>query len=211
LALTLALNFLAAAGGVAWLFQSHHLDRLRVHAIKDLVFPPEQPPAPATQPTVSRESSASRQLEELLAKTVGKRTAAEQVQFIQERYYQSMAELDRRQSELTARELQVADASKRLLADRKALDAERQKLTEREQEADRLANDKGFQDTLTMYSKMTPSQTRAILYSRSRSSPNTWMRWMWASERTSSRGRAPDEMTRIKSILERIRKRASTG
>src|SRR5438552_17683483 len=123
------MNFLAAAGGIAWLFQSHHLDRTRVHAIKELVFPPEQPPAPATQPAAPGESSASRQLEELLAKTVGKRNAAEQVEFIRERYTQSMAELDRRQSELAARELQVADASRRPLADRKALAAEPQKLT----------------------------------------------------------------------------------
>jgi len=213
LALTLAMNFLAAAGGIAWLFQSHHLDRTRVHAIKELVFPPEQPAAPATQPSAPGESSASHQLEELLAKTVGKRTAAEQVQFIQDRYVQSMAELDRRERELAARDLQVSDASRRLLADRKTLDTERQKLVEREQEADRLANDKGFQDTLTMYSKMAPSQTKTIFMGLEEPIVAQYLDAMdvGVQKNIIKEFKTPDEMTRIKSILERIRKPAQAA
>ncbi|HVT89475.1 MAG TPA: hypothetical protein VHD56_11525, partial [Tepidisphaeraceae bacterium] len=44
--LTLALNFLAVAGGVGWLYQSGKLDRTKVAAIKDILFP-----KPVDQPT----------------------------------------------------------------------------------------------------------------------------------------------------------------
>ena len=44
------MHFLALAGGVGWLFQSGHLDRTRVTAIKELLFPPPAANAPATQP-----------------------------------------------------------------------------------------------------------------------------------------------------------------
>ena len=37
--LTLAMNFLLVAGGVGWLYQSKHLDRERVTAIKQILFP----------------------------------------------------------------------------------------------------------------------------------------------------------------------------
>ena len=49
---TLALNFLALAGLVGWLWQSGKLDRKTAFAIKDLLFPqPSATPAATTQPT----------------------------------------------------------------------------------------------------------------------------------------------------------------
>jgi len=42
--LLLALNFLALAGGVAYLYQTHRVDRQRAIAIKEILFPPTSAP-----------------------------------------------------------------------------------------------------------------------------------------------------------------------
>ena len=51
LALLLAINFLAVAGGVGWLYNQGRLDRTRLLAIRDVLFPPSVAAAPTTRPT----------------------------------------------------------------------------------------------------------------------------------------------------------------
>src|SRR6266550_1067897 len=95
LVLTLALNFVALAGGVTWLYQTHRLDRQKVMAIKDIIMPPTTAPA-TTEPAEDRAATQPvLRLEELLASKVG-RSTAEQVEFIQHTFDAQMAQLDRR-------------------------------------------------------------------------------------------------------------------
>src|SRR5438309_1507818 len=93
----LALNFLALAGGVGWLYQSGHLDRTRVAAIKALLFPPPPPEAPpSTQPAAADATTQPViRLEELLARHSG-HSAAEQVEYIRQAFDAQAAQLDLR-------------------------------------------------------------------------------------------------------------------
>src|SRR6478736_720130 len=93
LVLVLALNFLAVSGVVGWLVQSKHVDRTRMIAIRDIVFP-KQVEAPATQPASSDSPTTQpiMKLEELLARTTG-RSASDQVEYIQHAFDAQMAQL----------------------------------------------------------------------------------------------------------------------
>ena len=51
LVLTLAVNFLALGGVVGWMVQTKKLDRDKVQAIKELLFPKPAPEAPTSQPS----------------------------------------------------------------------------------------------------------------------------------------------------------------
>src|SRR4051794_23327417 len=84
LILVLAVNFLAAAGGVGFLFGSGKLDKNKVGAIHEMLFAP--PPAPevvTTQPATQPATQPTSKLDELLAKYSGRR-AGEQVELIQQ-------------------------------------------------------------------------------------------------------------------------------
>ena len=72
LVLTLAVNFLFTVGAIAWLYQSGHLDKDRVHAVKDIVFPATQPAAATTQPTTEPSPpTTDQQIEDVLQKAPG--------------------------------------------------------------------------------------------------------------------------------------------
>src|SRR4051812_20414377 len=99
---TLALNFLAVAGGVGWLFSSGRLDREKIKTIRETVL--------ATQPATTQSADATTRpmskLEELTAKKLG-RTTVEQVEMTQHTFDVQMAELDRRKRELEDLQRQV--------------------------------------------------------------------------------------------------------
>src|SRR3954471_16759011 len=101
ISLTLAMNFLAAAGGVGWLYQQGRLDRQKLLAVKEILFPKLAEPAPSTQPAEAGDPTTqpTLKLEELLAKATG-RSASEQVEFIQNAFNAQMVQLERRQREL---------------------------------------------------------------------------------------------------------------
>src|SRR5690242_5670946 len=115
---TLALNFLAAAGGIALLYRNGNLNREKVQTIKELVF------APATQPTEEKlpERDPSTQptlkLEQMLAQVSG-RSASEQVEFMQRTFDAQMAVLDRRFQELQSQRKTVEDARAEIDKERK--------------------------------------------------------------------------------------------
>src|SRR6266404_2601032 len=108
LVLTLAVNFLVVAGGVAWLYQGGRLDRERVAKVKEVLFPPttqpttggpaKQPADPTTQPTLV--------LETLLAKRP-KMSAGQQVEFIRQTFDERQAQLGRREQELAHQQTQL--------------------------------------------------------------------------------------------------------
>lgn len=204
----LAINFIAIAGGVGWLWRSGHLDRARVTAIRAALFPPApSSAAPATQPsTPDTPVSPSKQLQELLAKHAG-RPAAEQVQFVQQAFDSTMAQLDKRQQDVTYREEQVARANEKLAEDRKSLEQEQQKLVEREKQADRLANDKGFQDTLNLYNSMTGRQAKQVFMTMDEEAAAEYLDAMTPrnAARILKEFKAPSEVARVKAILDKMR------
>jgi hypothetical protein len=207
LVLTLAVNFLAVAGIVGWMVQTKKLDREKVHAIKEMLFPKPAPEAPATQPSDQAPTTQPiMRLEELLAKSTG-RSASEQVEFIQHTFDAQMALLDRRQRELIDLQRQVELSKQQEAKDRSALDSQKKALNAREQEAARLASDKGFQDALQLYNTMPAKQVKQVFMGLDDATVMNYLQAM--QPRTAAKiikeFKAPDETDRIKKILEKMR------
>jgi hypothetical protein len=208
LVLTLALNFLAVAGGVGWLWQSKHLDHDKITAIKEILFPP-----PATQPTTQEVAQApdattqpTLRLEELLAKESG-HSATEQVEFIQHTFDAQMVQLDRRQQELEDLKRQTDLAQDQLVRDRAALQADRAALVAQQQQQASLASDKGFQDSLNLYSALPSKQVKAIFAGMGDDEVMNYLRAMEprSAAKIIKEFKTPEETVRIQQILERMR------
>jgi hypothetical protein len=205
--LTLAVNFLAAAGGIGYLFQSGKLDREKAQAIKDIVFAPPTT-APSTQP--SEESAATTQpvnsLEALLAKASG-RTAGEQVEFIQKSFDAQMAILDRRQRELVDLQRQIDLAKDQMVRDRAKLEKGETDLAAQQAQAKRLATDKGFQDSLALYRTMPTKQVKTIFMSLDEATMRQYLQAMEprVAARIMKEFKAPDEVERVQKVMEAMR------
>ena len=207
LVLLLAANFLAVAGLVGWLYKSGHLDRERVQSIKQTLFPPPSSDAPTTQPVIPEIAPpASQRLAELLARHT-RHSSAEQVELVQQSFDTTMAQLDRREREVGDRERQVANGLAKLANDRKLLEADRQKLSDQERQADRLASDKGFQDTLNLYNTMSSRQVKSLFMTMDETSAAEYLDAM--QPRTAAKiikeFKGPDETGRMKRILDKMR------
>ena len=209
LVLTLALNFLALAGGIGWLYGSGRLDRERVAKMKEVLFPPLASPAPpATQPAPADPTTQpTLRLEELLAKQ-SNLPAGQQVEFIRQSFDAQMAQLERRGRELADLKMQIDLANAKLTADRTALEAERKRLSDDEAQARKLASDQGFQDSLALYTSMPPRQVKSIFLTLG---DDAVMRYVEAMPpRTAAKVikefKSQDEIDRIQRILEKMRK-----
>src|SRR5688572_4380741 len=159
--LTLALNFLLVAGGLGYLYQSKKLDKDKVHKIKEIVFPPPAPVAPEAATTQPAEATSVLKLEELLAASAG-RPAAEQVQMLQRTFDSRMAQLDARERQVSAQNDLVENAKAQLKLERDEFEKQQAALNSREDEAARLASDKGFQEALKLYGTMKPKQVKDV-------------------------------------------------
>lgn len=208
LMLTLAINFLAVAGGVGYLYKIGKLDKDKIHAIKEMIFPPPQADVPTTQPTASDATTQpTLKLDELLAKAAG-RTAGEQVEFIQQSFDAQMAQLDQRYRELQNFRRQTDIAQAQLAKDRNTLAADRKQLADRQQLATRLASDKGFQDSLQLYNTMPAKQVKTIFMTLNDEIVQQYLQAM--QPRTASKivkeFKATEEVERIQRVLEKMRK-----
>jgi hypothetical protein len=207
LVLALAVNFLFVAGAVAWLYQTHRLDRERVAAIRKIVLDAPEPAAPkeeAAQPAAAT-TRPSMSLEALLDKHTGKR-AGEQVEVVQQAFDAQSVLLDRRRREVEDLAAQVARQQEKLAEDRAALEAERRGLNDREAAARDAAGDKGFQDSLKMYSAMPARQVKGVFVSMP---DDTVVRYLRAlPPRTATKivkeFKSPEETERIRKIMERM-------
>src|SRR5579884_1587845 len=162
LVLTLAANFLALSGIVAWLYQGGHLDRPRVQSIKEILFPPPQPEPPASEPSAPDPTTQpTLKLEELLAKH-SNLPAGEQVEFIQRTFDAHMAQLERQRRVLDDLKAQVDLANQTLASDRAKVEADGRKLEDERQQAEKLASDQGFKGSLNLYSSMPPRQVKQV-------------------------------------------------
>ena len=207
LALTLAFNFLAVAGGIGWLWNSGNLNREKVFAIRQMLFPAT---APATQPVVVETAAGATtrpmlRLEELLERQAG-RPANEQVAFMQRSFDAQIAQLDRRHRELVDLQRQVELAQQQMTKDREALESEKQALADHKAAAARLQADQGFQDSLELYQSMLPKQVKEIFM---RLDDESVQRFLTAMEaRTAGKiireFKTPEEMQRVQVVLEKI-------
>ncbi|MGD0389135.1 MAG: hypothetical protein ABSC42_09290 [Tepidisphaeraceae bacterium] len=209
LVLTLALNFLAVAGTVGYLFQSGRLDKSKISQLKSVLFPrPTSASAPTTQPGAAQPTgSASRMdLSKLLARRAGT-SAIEQVEFLRRTFDAQLLEIDQRQRELTDLQRQVDLANQKLAADRAAIDKREKNLADREQAAQRLQDDAGFQSSLALYSAMPPKQVKSIFLTLSEATVQQYLQAMDA--RTAGKiikeFKTTDETAFIQRIMERIR------
>ena len=212
LVLTLAINFLAVAGGLGWLFSSGKLDKARIAAIREVIFPP-----PSTQPTDAKKAEAdpatqpTLKLEILLAKNSGL-PAGQQIEALQRTFDQQQAILDRRERELLAIKEQADRAAKGVRNDRDALAKESQALKKREEESKKLATDEGFQNTLSLYNSMSGKQVKQVFAALD---DQTVMRYLQAMEpRAASKiikeFKTDDEVKRIQQVLEQMRQAKAT-
>jgi hypothetical protein len=214
IAWTLALNFLAALGGIAWLYSTKKLDRDKVHQIKDLVFAPATQPAPGiksdardatTQPTL--------RLEEMMAKVSG-RSASEQVEFMQNTFNTHMALLDRRFQDLQNQRKTIDQAKAQVDKDRQKLLADQKQLATAQQDQAKLLTDQGFQDTLNLYNSMPPRQVKTIFMSMN---DDTMIKYLRAMEpriatKIIKEFKTADETDRVGKVMEKMRQaQASTN
>jgi flagellar motility protein MotE (MotC chaperone) len=210
---TLALNFLAAVGGIVFMFQSGRLNEERLKRIKEIVFAPAT--QPTTQPADARDPTTqpSLKLEQLLAKVSG-RPAGEQVEFMQRTFDAQSALLDARLAELEKQRATLKTAQAQLNKDRESLATQRKELENRQQEQARLASDKGFQETLELYSTMPARQVKTIFMSLDDPTVVRYLRSMdaRAAGKILKEFKTPEETARATKILEAMRQsEASTN
>jgi hypothetical protein len=206
LVLTLAVNFLAVAGLVGWLHQTKRIDRAKVDAIRDILFSKDKPPAPTTQPTSDPTTQPALNLDALLAKTAG-RSATEQVRFIQQTFDAQMVQLERRERELADLQRQVDLAKEQLTRDRADIDRQRADLASMRDEQTRLAGDKGFQDSLGLYTSLPSKQVKQVFMTLDDATVMNYLQAMEprAAARIMKEFKSPEELKRIQTIMEKMR------
>jgi hypothetical protein len=205
--LTLALNFLALAGGIGWMVKSGRLDKAKALEVKKMLF--EKPvaevkveaatkPDPTTQPSM--------RLDELLAKASG-RSAVAQVELIHQAFDAEGAQMDRRQRELIDLQRQVDLAKEQLAIDRGKLTKEQQSLSTNQQQQTKLASDKGFQDSLALYTSIPAVQVKKIFMTLDDAAVQQYLQTMEPKQAAKiiKEFKSPDELIRIQRILEKMR------
>ena len=205
--LTLAVNFLAVAGGVGYLVQQKKLNQESIAKIKEVLFPPPVVDVPTTQPVaVDPTTQPTLRLEELLAKRSGQ-SATEQVQFIQQTFDSQMAVMDRRQRELADQQATIAKAKDQLARDRQDLERQKGDLSDKQAQATKLADDKGFQDSLALYNAMPGKQVKTIFLTLDDATIQQYLQAMGprSAGRVVKEFKTPEETARIQKVLERMR------
>ncbi len=217
--LTLALNFLALAGGVGWLWQTGKLDRKSATAIKEIIFPPVDPAATptggaATQPAASDPTTRpSSRLEALLARHAGVTTAAQQVDLVQQNVDAQVGQLDQRERQLEDLQRLITAAQTKLQNDRKVLETDRQQLTDEQQQNAKLAEDKGFQDSLTLYGSMPSKQVKGIFMTMNDATVRQYLQAMQPrnAAKIIKEFKSPEELDRVRRVLDKMRQGDATA
>jgi flagellar motility protein MotE (MotC chaperone) len=207
LMLTLALNFLASVGAIGYLFKTGGLNKEKIAAIKAVMYPAttqavgedkNDVPDATTQPTL--------RLEKLLASVSG-RPAGEQVEFMQRTFDAQTALLDRRQRDLADVLSRIQSEQAKLEADRTTMLAERKKLDEREKALKDQTEDKGFEDSLTLYDSMPTKQVKDVFATLDDATVTKYLRAMDASRaaKVLKEFKTPQETDRVQHWMEQIR------
>jgi hypothetical protein len=204
LVLTLALNFVVFAAALTYVYRTANVDRETVRSIREILFPPPPEPKPTTRPVATTQPTLK--LEELLARSAG-RPPAEQLDYIRQSFDSQMAQLDRAHRALIDLQRQVKLAQDRLAADRLALEQEKKDLAEQKGEAERMAADKGFQDSLALYQTMPAKQVKSLFLGMDDETVNRYLQAMEprTAAKIAKEFKAPDEVERLQRIMERMR------
>lgn len=208
LTLTLALNFLGAAGAVAWLFVGGGLDKAKVAAIREIMFPPVISPelVSTTQPSTQPTTKPASQLDDLLARYAGRR-AGEQVELLQQSVDAQAAALDRRSRELDNLLGQILREKEELARKSTALDTDRKAVVDQEKQQMAMASDKGFQDSLKLYSAMPGKSAKSAFMGMQDDLVVRYLQSM--PQRTATKiikeFKSPEEQERINRVLDRMR------
>jgi hypothetical protein len=204
LVLTLALNFVLLAACVAYVHRTANVNGEKIDAIRDILFPSEPVAVPTTQPVATTQPTL--RLEELLARSAG-RPPAEQLEFIRQSFDSQMAQLDRAHRALLDLQRQVKLAQDKLAADRTALEQEKRTLAGQKSDAERLAADKGFQDSLALYQTMPPKQVKTLFMGMDDATVNQFLQAMEprVAAKITKEFKVPEEVERLKRIMETMR------
>ncbi len=97
--------------------------------------------------------------------------------------------------------------------DRGKLQQQQQNLTANQQEQTKLASDKGFQDSLELYTTMPPAQVKKIFMTLDDSAVQRYLEAMEPKPATKiiKEFKSPEELVRIQKILERMRLETPTA
>jgi len=204
--LLLAVNFVAAAGAVAWLFKSGHLSRERMAKIREIAFPSPAKGAPEVSVAQVATTQPTFNLEDLLARHSGK-PAAEQLEYIRQSFDAQMAKLDRAQRSLQDLQRQVLAGQKQLAEDRAAFEAERRKFAEQRRQANKQSVDGGFQSSLAMYESLPPKTVKNIFMGLEDDVVIRYLQGMESrnAARVMKEFKSAPETERLKKLMERMR------
>jgi hypothetical protein len=206
---TLALNCLALLGAAAYVVQSAGVDRAKLMAVKDVLYPPATAPAsqPATQPADGVAADPLKRLEELLANQTG-RPMSEQVQMIQQRFDAQVTQLERRSREVADQQRQIDLAQAQLLRDREALDARQKQFEAEVAKATQATQDQGFAAALAVYQAMPAKQVKQIFMTLDDATVTRFMQALEPRQAAKivKEFKTPAETERIQRVLEQIRK-----
>ena len=116
-------------------------------------------------------------------------------------------QLERRAREIADLQRQVELAKQQYSRDHGDLEKQKKLLADQQQEAEKLAGDKGFQDSLALYNSMPPKQVKSIFMSLDEQTVVNYMQAM--QPRTAAKiikeFKTPEETAHVQKILEKIR------
>jgi hypothetical protein len=206
--LMLALNFLAVAGGVGYLFGTGKLDGDKAKQIGAILFP--EPPAP--EPKVEEQPDPATtqpllRLDTLLNQTADK-SVAEQVEFIRAAFDGQAAQLDRGRRELLDMKRQLEAAKMELARDRAAADDRERGLIARAEQQKQSEVDKGFRSTLEVYNALPTKQVKDHFMTLEESTVVRFLQAMDSSRagRILKEFKTPEEASKAQTLLEMMRK-----
>ena len=207
IAFTLALNFLALVGVVAYMYSNGTLNREKIALVK-AVFAPASAPTTATttQATADPTTQPLFKLEELLAKVSG-RSAGEQVEFMQRTFDVKMAELDHRVQEMQALQAQIDNSRAALVKDQTKLKADQLAVATREKSLTKQLDDKGFNDTMAMIEALPSKQIKDLFSGMDDATAVRYLRAMEPDKAAKilKEFKTPAESLRVRKLMDIIR------
>lgn len=207
--IVLALNFLLVAGGVGYLAGTGKLDRAKMDAVREILFPKPVETVVAEEPK-PQETGTIVRLDELINRNAGK-PVSEQVEAIRSAFDAQQARLDRQSRELIDLRRQVELAQAQLAKDRAALDLREQALVQRDAELSQRADDAGFEASLALYNGMQTRQVKEIFATLDDAVVVRYLQAMdpRRASRILKEFKTPEETRRAQSLLERMRTHAA--
>lgn len=162
----LAVNFIGMVVAAALLAQKAALDREKIQAVRDVLFPPaeteaSEAPDDADAAEPPAEPTPMEQLMTLLDAQSGKPTE-KRVEDLQQTFDQRTLALTRARRELDDLRRQLDLASGQLLQEREQFEASRKEWQDAVVNAADRARDKGFADALELYQELPAEQTKGI-------------------------------------------------